>query len=175
MPGGGEPFGGGVQATDDGRRTHLPGAAEGTGAMQGLWGGGGYGIIGGAQDDTAWTSGRGVMDLENLGHGGKAAYVPHGLPVQGRPTDLPGGGMPRTSDNEDGDAGTFHAPACTGYRGNFGGGKHPPPTVPPMQHAGPLAYTERKAPCHRTVLQGIGAGEAAVSRGGIEVEHGEVH
>ena len=36
-------------------------------------------------------------------------------------------------------------------------GKHPPPTVPPMRHAGPLAYTEQKAPFQRTVRQGGGA------------------
>ena len=117
-------------------------------------GGDGGGIIDGSQDETAWASGRGETELENLVHGGRAADIIHGLPVQGRPADLPGGGMPRTSGDQDGDAGTFSAPACPGYRGHFGGGKHPPPTVPPMQHAGPLAYTERKAPCHRTLRQG---------------------
>ena len=49
---------------------------------------------------------------------------------------------------------------------------HPPPTVPPMQHYGPLEYTEQKEPCHRTVRQGSGEEEAAVSGGGIEGEHG---
>ena len=83
-----------------------------------------------------------------------------------------GGGIPRTSGDEDGDAGTFYAPKFPGNRGNFGGGKPPPPTVPPMRHAVPLAHTERKSPCHLTVLQGSGAKEAAVSGGGIEGEHG---
>ena len=105
------------------------------------------------------------MDLENLGHRGRAADVLHGLPVQGRPAELPGGGMPRTSGDEDGGGGTFYALACPGHRGHFGGGKHPPTTVPPMRHSGTLAYTERKAPCHRTVCQGIVAEEAAVSGG----------
>ena len=141
MPGGGDPVGGGVQATDDGRGTLLTGAVEGTGSVQGLWGGYGDGIIDRAHDDTAWASGRGDMDMENLGHEGRSADVPHALTGQGRPADLPGGGIPRTSGDEDDDAGTFYAPACTGHRGNFGGGKHPSPTVPPMQHAGPLAYT----------------------------------
>ena len=61
MPGGGEPVRGGVRATDDGRGTHLPEAADGTDAVQRVWGGDGDGIIGGAQDDTAWASGRGEM------------------------------------------------------------------------------------------------------------------
>ena len=71
--------------------------------------------------------------MENLGHGGESADVLHGLPGQRRPVELPGGGMPGTSGDEDGDAGTFYAPACPGHRGNFGGGKHPSPTVPPMR------------------------------------------
>ena len=61
MPGGGDPVGGGVWETDDRRETLIPGAAEGTDAVQGVQGGDGGRIIGRAQDDTAWTSGRGEM------------------------------------------------------------------------------------------------------------------
>ena len=75
--------------------------------------------------------------------------------------------MTRTSSDEDGSLGTFYAPSCLGHRGHFGGVKPPPPTVPPMQRAGPLEYTEQKPPCHRTVRPGSGAEEAAVSGGGI--------
>ena len=89
------------------------------------------------------------------------------------PAELPVGGMPRTSGNEDGEAGTFHAPACPGNHGNIGGRKHPPPTVPLIRHDDLLAYTERKAPCHHTVRQGSRAEEAAVSGGGIDRDHGE--
>ena len=64
--------------------------------------------------------------------------------------------MPRTSGDKDGNAGTFYAPACPGHCGHFGGGKHPPPTVPPMRHTGPLAYTERKLYCHLTMRQRSG-------------------
>ena len=67
----------------------------------------------------------------------------------------------------------IYAPACPGHCGHFGGGKYPPPTVPPMRYAGTLAYTEQKATCHHTLSQGGGAEEAAVSGGGIEGEHGE--
>ena len=59
------------------------------------------------------------MDLENLGHGEIFADVMHELPGQGRPADLPVGGIPRTRDDEDGDAGTSYAPACPGHRGPF--------------------------------------------------------
>ena len=81
--------------------------------------------------------------------------------------------MPRTSSDEDGNACPFSTPAFPGNCGHFGGGKPSPPMVTPMQHAGTLAYTERKAPCHRTVRQGGGSKEMAVSGGGIEREHGE--
>ena len=53
MPGGGYPVRGGVRTTDDRRGTLLLGAIEGTGIVQGLRGGDGSGIFGGAQDDTA--------------------------------------------------------------------------------------------------------------------------
>ena len=111
--------------------------------------------------------------MEDLGHGGRAADVLHGLPGQGRPADLPRGGMNRSSGDEDGNAGKFYAPECPGHRGSFGGGKSPSPTVPPMRHAGTLDYTERKAPCHRMVRQGSTEKEASVSRGGVEGYRGE--
>ena len=59
-----DPVGGGVRATDDGRGTPIPGATEGTGAVQGVQGGDRRGIIGGAQDDTAWESVRVATELE---------------------------------------------------------------------------------------------------------------
>ena len=141
--------------------------------VQGVRGGDGGGIFGGAQDDTACESGRGETELENLDHRGRSADASYGLPIQGRPAELPGGGMHRTSDEEDGNAGTFSAPAYPGHRGHFGGWKPPPPTVPPMQHAGPLDYIERKAPCYHTVRQGRGAKNAAVRGGRVEGEHRE--
>ena len=77
------------------------------------------------------------------------------------------------SGKKDGDSGTFNALACPGHRGHSGGGKHPPPTVPPKRHAGPLVHTELKAPCHSTVRQESGAEDAAVNGGGNEGEHGK--
>ena len=48
MPGGRDPIRGGVQATNNGRGTLRPGATEGTGTVQGVMGGDGVGIFGGA-------------------------------------------------------------------------------------------------------------------------------
>ena len=89
---------------------------------------------------------RRVEEYRRSWKSGRAADVSHGLTDQGRPAELPGGGMPRTSGDEDGDAGPFSAPVCPGHRGHFGEGELPPPTVPPMGHAGLLAHTEQKAP-----------------------------
>ena len=130
MTGSVEPVIGGVRVTDDGRVTLLPLATEGKITVQGVWGRDGGRIFGGAKDDMAWASGIGDTKLENLGHGGRAADVMHVLSGQGRPAELPGGGMPRTISNEDGNAGPFSAPACPGHRGHFGGGKLPHPRFP---------------------------------------------
>ena len=58
--------------------------------------------------------------------------------------------------SEDGGAGSFSALACLGNRGYFGGGEPPATTVPSIVNDDPLACIERKAPFHRTVLQGVG-------------------
>ena len=110
--------------------------------LQGFSGGDDGRIFFGAQDYTAWVSGRGKTELENLSHGGIAVDVSHGLPDQGRPADLPGEGLLRTSGDEDRDAGPFSTLAYPGHRGNFDGGKPTPPMVPPMRYSGTLVYTE---------------------------------
>ena len=132
MPGGGDPVRGGVWAADDGVGKHLLGATEGTGQVKVVRGGDGGRIFGGTQDDSEWARGRGNTDLENLVHGGTAADKLYALPGQGKPAELPGGGMPRTSGNKDSDAGPFTAPVCPGHHGHFGGGKTPPTTVTPI-------------------------------------------
>ena len=174
MTGDADPVGGGVWVTYYGRGTLLPGSIEGMDTVQRVRVGDGGDTFDRAQDNTAWSSSRRDMKLDNLGHGGRASDVLHGIPVQGSPAELPVGGMHRTSNDEDGDAGTFSVPACPGHHGHFGGGKPPPVTVTPMRNARPLVYTEWKAPCQHTVRHGSGAKEAAGSGGGVEGEHREV-
>ena len=135
-----------------------------------MWGGDGNRIYGDPHDDSEWAIGIGATELENLGHEGRAADISNILPSQGRPAELPGGGIPGPSGEKDGNADTLTTLACPGQRGHYGGGKHLPPTVPLMGHAGPPAGTKQKAPCHRIVRQGSGAKEAAASGGGAEGE-----
>ena len=146
MSGGRDPVGGSIREMDDRRGALLSGATEGTGTVHGVRVVDDGGIFWGAHDDTAYASGRGDTELGKLGHGGRDADLSHGLTDQGRPVELLGGGMHRTSGDEDSNAGPFYTPACPGHRVHFGGGKPLPPTVPPMQHAIPLVYTERKVP-----------------------------
>ena len=159
---------------DNGGGPHLQRAPEGTGEVQGVWGGDGRGIYGKSYDDSAWAGGIGATELENPGHGGQATDISDVLSGQGRPTELPGEGMPGTSGDEDGDAGSLPTLECPGHCGPYGGGNPHPPTVQPMQYSGTLEGNEQKAPCHSSVNQGNGSEEAAASRGGAEGELGEV-
>ena len=63
IPGGGDPVRGSLRVTDYGRGNFLPGAAEETGAVQGVWGGDGGWIYGRTHEDTTWATGRGDMEL----------------------------------------------------------------------------------------------------------------
>ena len=144
-----------------------------TSLFQGVRGGYGGRICGGSQDDSAWASGRVATYIENLGHRGRTADVSHGFTGQGRPADIHGGGMPRPSGNEDGDAGPFTTPECPGHHVHSGGGKHPSPTVPPMRHAGPLSGNEQKAHYHSSLHQGRREKDAAASEDESEGDLGE--
>ena len=85
---------------------------------------------------------------------------------------MPGGGMPGTSGDEDGIAEALLALVYPRHRGHSGGGKPPPPTVRPMQHAGPLSIPERQAPGHVPVYQWSGAEEAAARKCRDKIELG---
>ena len=113
-----------------------------------------------------------MMVMEKPGRGGWASDFQYDLPIKGRPAELPGGGIPGPSGDEDGNAGALPAPACPQHRGYSGGGKLPPPTVRPMRHASPLTGPERQAPSHGTVCQG-GRAEETTARGGRGRDEGE--
>ena len=105
--------------------------------------------------------------MENPGRGDWASDFQNDLPGQGRPADLPSGRIPRQSGDKDSNAGALLALACPQHRGDSGGGKPPPPTLRPMQHAGSQAGPEQTAPDHGTVCKWGGA-EKTTDRGGGE-------
>ena len=95
----------------------------------------------------------------------EATYLQDEITNRWGTAELPRQGRSGTFSNKDGDAGSFIPPACPGYRHHFGLGKPPPPTVPPMRHAGALEYTGRKALRQLPVRQG-GREEAQTTGGG---------
>ena len=92
------------------------------------------------------------------------------LSVKGGTTDIPRGGVPGESGDEDGNAGALRAPACPRHRGGAGAKKLPPPTVRQVRYAGPPEGAERTAPGDRAVPQGSGEEETAAGREGDEGE-----
>ena len=73
-------------------------------------GGDGGGIPDESPDDSTWAGGIGATELDKPGHGARDMDISNGLPGQGRPAELPGGGMPGPNGDEDGDAGALPAP-----------------------------------------------------------------
>ena len=104
-------------------------------------GGDGGRIYGELNDDSAWTGGRLATELNNPNHRERATDISNVLPGQLRPSELPNGGMPGPSGDEDGDAGILPPLACPGHHVHSGGGKPPPLTVHLMRNSVPLVGT----------------------------------
>ena len=108
-----------------------------------MWEGDGGGVAGIPLDDTSRTGEGRSVELGNLGHGRPPVNVLAGLPDQGRAEELPCGGLPRKGWETDSNEDAFLQTACPGHRDNLGGGKPPTPKVLTIQHAGPMAGTQR--------------------------------
>ena len=91
------------------------------------------------------------MDNPDIGQGPPG--IPDVLSGKGGTTDMPRGGVPRETGDEDGNAGALRAPACTRQRGDAGGRKFPPPTVHQVRHTGPPEGSEWAPPGDRTVCE----------------------
>ena len=96
------------------------------------------------------------MTVDHPGRRKGPPGIPDFLSGKGRTADMPRGGVPGESGDEDGNAGTLCAPACPRYCGDTGGRKLPPLTMRQVRHAGPPEGAERAAPGDRTVPQGSG-------------------
>ena len=69
-------------------------------------------ILDKSSDDSTWEGGGDTASMENPGCGGRATDFPNDFPGEGRPAELPGGGMPGTSGDKDGNVGALPAPEC---------------------------------------------------------------
>ena len=65
-------------------------------------------------------------------------------------------------------AGEFLALACWVHRGNTGGWQPPPPTVPPVGHAGAMTVPTWIVQSHNTMQEGSGAEATAFGGGGVK-------
>ena len=118
-------------------------------------------------DDSTWKGGGDTSAMDHPGRGYCASDLQDDLPGTWRPAELSIGRMPGQSGNENGKAGALRALAFPRHRGDSEGRKLSPPTVRPMQHAGPQAGTERTAPGHGPVCKGGGA-EETTACGGVD-------
>ena len=69
--------------------------------------------------------------------------------------------------------GTLPEQEYLGHRDYTGGGKSPPPMVPPVQHVGSMEVPERAARHYCPVYQGGGAEETSVGGRDYEGERGK--
>ena len=110
--------------------------------------------------------------MDQTGRGEGAPELPDVLSGKGGTAEMPRVGVPGESGDEDGNAGALRAPACPQQRGDAGGRKLPPPTVRPVQHAGPQEGAKRAAPGDCAVPQGSRKEEMAAGRDRDEGELG---
>ena len=110
--------------------------------------------------------------MEHTGRREWSPDLPDVFPGEGRTEEMPRGGVPGQSGDEDGNAGALCAPACPQHRSDSGGKKPPPPTVRPVRHSSPLEGVERAAPGYSVVQQGGGTEEKTAGRGGYAGEYG---
>ena len=100
-----------MRETDHRGRLHVQRAAEGTGAMKGVRRVVGGGIPDESSDNSTWEGGKDMTAMEHPGRRVWALDFHNYVPREWKPVELPGGGMPRPSGYEDGNAGALPAPA----------------------------------------------------------------
>ena len=101
------------------------------------------------------------MPVDNPDRGQGLPGIPDVLSKKGGTVEMPRGGVLRETGDEDGDAGALCAPACPRHRGDAGGRKLLPPTVPRVLHAGPPEGAELAPPGDRAVCERGGEKETA--------------
>ena len=170
LPGGGKPYYGSVREEYHRRGTIIQGTNKGSGGKQRVQRDDVSRLPVESSDDSTWEVGGSTTPVDHPGRGKGSPGIPDILYRKGGTEDLPRGGVPRESGDKDVNAGALLAPEFPRHRGDAGGRKLPPPTVRPVQHAGPLEGAERAAPEDRTVPQGRGKEETAADRDGDEGE-----
>ena len=79
--------------------------------------------------DSTWEGGGATTPVVHPGRRKGPPGIPDVLSGKGGTVDMPRGGLPGESGNEDGNAGALRALACPRHRGDARGSKLPPTTV----------------------------------------------
>ena len=125
-----------------------------------------------SSDELTWESGGAKMPVENPDRGQGSPVIPDVLSGKGGTVEMPRGEVLWETGDEDYDAGAICAPACPRHRGESGGRKLPPPTVPQVRHAGPPSGAEWESPGDRAVCKRSEEEETAADRDKYEGELG---
>ena len=92
-----EPVGSSVREDGHRGRAHIQRSVEGTGVMRRMQRVVGGGIPDESYDNSTWEGGGETTAMDHPGRGDWASDFQNGLTSKGRPTELPGGGMPGPS------------------------------------------------------------------------------
>ena len=104
-----------------------------------------------SSDDSTWEGGGATTSVVHPGRGKVPPGILDVLYGKGETADMPRGGVPGETGDEDGNAGALFVTACPRHRGDTGGRKLLPPTVLQVRHAGTPEGAERAAPRDRAV------------------------
>ena len=63
-------------------------------------------------DESTWEGGRDTSAMKHPGRGDWASDLQDDLPGEGRPAEIPSGGMPGQSGDKDGNVGALREPSC---------------------------------------------------------------
>ena len=96
-----------------------------------------WGDVGGwfpveSSDDSTREGGREMAEKEHTGRGEWPPKLTDVFPGEGRTAEMPRGGVPVESGDEDENAGALLAPACPQHCSDSGGREILPPTVRPV-------------------------------------------
>ena len=99
-----------------------------------------------SSDDLTWERSGAKTTLDNPDIRQGPPGIPDVLSGKGGTAEMPRGGVPGETGDEDGDVGALCAPACPLHRGDDGGRKIHPPTMRQVRHAGPPEGAEWAPP-----------------------------
>ena len=172
LTGGRKPHYSSVREEDHKGGTSIQRTTMGSGCVQRVWRAAGGRLPVESSDESTWEGVGETTPVDHPGRGKGLPGIPDVLSGKGGTADMPCGGVPGESGDEDANTGALCAPACPRHRGDAGGRKLPPPPVRQALHGGPPEGADWAAPGDRAVSQESREEETAAGRGRDEGELG---